>query len=206
MNVPFVENEAIWASADAFRVSAELAGHEMPPIDVMYIVDVILRFNVIDLPDLRVDLNMDAAIIPEERTIYIDRDSIQGWQRHNRRIERRLRFSVAHELGHFFLHRDYYRGLAFTTFAHFKQWILEHRRNNRLEDQADEFAGRFLVPPDILAAEYDHYREKMAAADPDWHEIEGMRSRLAERIAPRFGVNRQVIETRFAREGIWPLQ
>jgi hypothetical protein len=33
-----------------------------------------------------------------------------------------------------------------------------------------------------------------------------MRTHLAKTIAPRFGVNHQVIETRFAREGIWPLE
>jgi len=62
------------------------------------------------------------------------------------------------------------------------------------------------VPPDVLREEYDGFQEKLAAADPAWHDIEGMRARLAERIAPRFGVNRQVIETRFAREGLWPLE
>lgn len=31
-----------------------------------------------------------------------------------------------------------------------------------------------------------------------------MRGRFAEQIASRFGVNAQVIEIRFDREGIWP--
>lgn len=206
MNVPFIENEAIWREADAFRSSPTLTGHDTPPIDVLYVVDVIMRFDVIDIPDLMADLRMDAAIVPDEGTIYVDRDAIQAWERRDRWVEKRLRFSVAHELGHFHLHREYQQGLKFADFDQFKRWIMDHRKNNRMEDQADEFAGRLLVPPDILREEYDRYQQKLAAADPSWHDIEGMRAHLAKTIAPRFGVNYQVIETRFAREGIWPLE
>jgi hypothetical protein len=206
MNVPFIDNEAIWQVADGFRSSAALTEHDMPPIDVLYVVDVIMRFDVIDIPDLMADLRMDAAIVPGEKTIYVDSDSIRGWERRDRWIERRLRFSVAHELGHLHLHQEYLAGLHFADFSQFKRGIMEHRRNGRLEDQADEFAGRLLVPPAILRDEYDRYQQKFAAADPSWHDIEGMRTHLAKTIAPRFGVNYQVIETRFACEGIWPLE
>ncbi|MBI3986561.1 MAG: ImmA/IrrE family metallo-endopeptidase [Lentisphaerae bacterium] len=206
MNVSFLDNETIWRTADDFRLSKDLAGHDLPPIDVFYIADVILRFDVIDIPDLQADLRMDAAIVPGQKTVYVDRDAIQGWERQDRWIEKRLRFSVAHELGHFLLHREYQEDIRFAHFDEFKRWILEHRRNNRLEDQADEFAGRFLVPPDILREEYDRFQKKMAAADPSWYDVEGMRSHVAKKIASRFGVNHQVIETRFAREGLWPLE
>jgi len=39
-----------------------------------------------------------------------------------------------------------------------------------------------------------------------WREIEGAREFIAKKIAPRFGVNHQVIETRFDHEGIWPVE
>ena len=206
MNVPYVADEAIWRAADEFRASAELAGNDMPPIDVMYIVDVALQFDVIDIPNLFADIRMDAAIVPGERTIYVDRDAIEGWDRRDRWIEKRLRFSVAHELGHYIMHQDYLKDIGFADFGQFKQWILDHRRANRIEDQADEFAGRFLVPPDILRNEYDQFQRRMADADPCWHDIEGMRTHVAKHIAPRFGLNHQVIETRFAHERIWPLE
>jgi hypothetical protein len=62
------------------------------------------------------------------------------------------------------------------------------------------------VPRDILLSEYDICCQKFKIADQKWHEIEGMREHVAKKIAPRFGVNHQVIETRFDREGIWPLE
>lgn len=205
MNVAFIDNETIWREADNFRSARDLVGHDMPPIDVFYIIDVIMRFDVIDIPDLQTDLRMDAAIVPGAKVIYVDRDAIQGWEHRDRWIERRLRFSVAHELGHFALHGEYQAEVQFVGFDQFKRWIVEHRRNNRLEDQADEFAGRFLVPLDLLQEEYDRFQKRLVAADPSWHDIEGMRTHVAKTIAPRFGVNYQVIETRFAREGLWPL-
>jgi hypothetical protein len=38
---------------------------------------------------------------------------------------------------------------------------------------------------------------------PHWHSYEGVRSAFADSVAPKFGVNVQVIEVRLDREGIW---
>jgi len=199
-------NESIWLAADDFRNSAEMSGYNIPPIDILFIVDVVLKFDVIDIPGLFADLRMDAAIVPAERAVYVDRDSLESWDRKDHWIEKRLRFSLAHELGHFVLHKDFLSAVAFSTITQFKQWIIEHHRDDRVECQADEFAGRLLVPRDILLSEYDICCQKFKIADQKWHEIEGMREHIAKKIAPRFGVNHQVIETRFDREGIWPLE
>lgn len=205
-NIEFLSNEAIWQAADGFRESAPLSGHNLPPIDVIFIVDVILKFDVIDIPDMFADLRVDAAIVPAERAIYMDREALERWDRKDHWIERRLRFTVAHELGHFALHQDYMAGVTFPSIEEFKSWILEHRQNRRVEDQADEFAGRFLVPVEVLRKSYDQYVQNIARADPNWRDIEGMREHIAKRLASRFGVNHQVIETRFDHEGIWPAE
>jgi len=204
--VEFIKNEMIWKAADDFRNSADLSGHNMPPIDILFVMDVLLKFDVIDRPNLFDDLRMDAAIAPTGRTLFIDRESLERWERQDQWIEKRLRFSVAHELGHFVLHKDCMTDIRFSTMDQFKQWIIEHRRNKRIDDQADEFAGRFLVPYDILREEYDRFCQKISSVDPAWHEIEGMRAHVAKTLAPRFGVNPQVIETRFDHEDIWPLE
>jgi len=46
----------------------------------------------------------------------------------------------------------------------------------------------------------------LAGAEAGWREIEGARDFVAKKVAPRFGVNHQVIGTRFDREGIWPAE
>lgn len=205
-NVELLDNQAIWRAADALRNSHELSGYATPPIDVIFIADVLLKFDLIDIPDMFADLRMDAAMVPAEHAIFIDRASLERWERNDKWIEKRLRFSVAHELGHFVLHKDYMADVHFSDFRQFKRWMLEHLQDKRSEDQANEFAGRFLVPINILQQEYDRFQKKMSTVDPAWHEVEGMRAHVAQIIAPRFNVNSLVIETRFDHEGIWPLE
>lgn len=206
MNVPFLENEAIWKIADKIRDLPKLDGYNIPPIEVLYIVDVVFGFDVIPIANLFADIRMDAAILPGQRIIYIDRDSMAEWEAEDSWIEKRLRFSVAHELGHYFMHYNLLAEFNIADLNQFKKWILKHASNRRIELQADEFAGRFLVSSDILLKEYDLIQRRMSEADPRWHEIEGMRTHIARRIAPRFGVTHKVIETRFDHEAIWPLE
>ena len=203
MRVDFLENEAVWRSADALRNAVELQGHNVPPIDVMYVVDVQLRFDVIEIDGLFDDIGMDAAIVPTGKTLYIDRNSLDQWEQKKGWIEKRLRFTVAHELGHYSLHPEYLSDYEFGDVAEFKRVMRTHGNNRRLEEQANEFAGRFLIPPDILRLEYDALCTGLTAANLDWRAVPGMREHFAKKIAPRFGVNAQVIETRLDHEGLW---
>tara|TARA_R110000744_G_scaffold73919_5_gene147751 strand:+ start:2426 stop:2959 length:534 start_codon:yes stop_codon:yes gene_type:complete len=54
---------------------------------------------------------------------------------------RRQRFTIAHELGHYFLHRDSQRGYEDTTFHRGKRYT-------KTELEADNFAGALLMPKD----------------------------------------------------------
>jgi len=117
-----------------------------------------------------------------------------------------LRFSFAHELGHFVLHRQEIEERRFGTVEEFKHWAAAPSEYGSAEYQANEFAGRFLVPREILLSEYDQACKNLASAEAGWREIEGAREFIAKKIAPRFGVNHQVIETRFDHEGIWPVE
>lgn len=206
MKIRFMNDEEIRRIADDFRNNPPLDDVNTLPIDILYIVDVVLRFNLVDLPDLFADIRMDAAITPGDKTILVDRDALLGWEKGIRWREQRLRFSVAHELGHYLLHADYMAGVKFESFQSFKCWALQHQNNLQAEYQANEFAGRFLIPLPALTQEYDDYAKRAAIADPTWHEIEGMREHIARKMAPRFGVNHQVIEIRLDKEGIWPTE
>ncbi|MCU0858682.1 MAG: ImmA/IrrE family metallo-endopeptidase [Pontiellaceae bacterium] len=87
----------------------------------------------------------------------------------------------------------------------FKRWAGSPENYRMAEYQANEFAGRLLVPLDLLQEEFERHRQKAEEYDPKWREIEGMREHIAKLISPRFGVNHQVIEVRFDHEGLWPL-
>ena len=133
-----------------------------------------------------------------------DEESYMKWEAGQHWIEKRMRFSFAHELGHLVLHGDLIKGDGFQSMEDFKRWAGSSENYRTAEYQANEFAGRLLVPLGLLQEEFDRYRAE-AEKLPDWREIEGMREYIAKKIAPRFGVNHQVIEVRFDREGIWPV-
>ena len=205
-SVRYKDDAAIWRAADAFRESAELRGHHIPPIDVIYIAEIFLKLNVIPLPDLFAEQKIDAALLPDLSGFYIDEDAYMAWERGFRWVEQRLRFSFAHELGHFVLHKDEIAVNRFETVEEFRRWAAAPSPYGSAEYQANEFAGRFLVPREILTSEYDQACKNLASAEPGWREIEGTRDFIAKKIAPRFGVNYQVIATRFDHEGIWPVE
>jgi hypothetical protein len=204
--VKYRDRQSVCRAADDFRDSVELRGHHVPPIDVIYIAEVILKLDVIPIPDLFADQKLDAALLPDLSGFYIDEDAYMSWERGTRWIEQRLRFSFAHELGHYVLHREEIAANRFHTMEEFKRWAAAPSNYGNAEYQANEFAGRFLVPVEVLMREYDQHRAGFASTEPRWREIEGMRQFIAKKISPRFGVNHQVIEVRLDREGIWPAE
>lgn len=202
MKIDYLPDEEIHAWADDFR--SQIAGNPIPPVDVIYIAEIELGLEIIPTPRLFSGIGMDAALAPDLQTVYVDEESYLKWEAGLHWIEKRLRFSFAHELGHRVLHADILRGSTFKSLDDFKRWAGSPENYRRAEYQADEFAGRLLVPIDILKEEYDRYQAEAEKFDANWRDIEGMREHIAKRIAPRFGVNHQVIEVRFDREGIWP--
>jgi predicted transcriptional regulator len=89
--------------------------------------------------------------------------------------ERRRRFTIAHEIGHFVLHPHRLapqRGGAVNA-----AWQAQER-------EADQFAAELLMPEDLV-------REAVLLHGPD-----------AERIADRFEVSRQAMQTRLKRLGL----
>jgi len=206
IKVDYRDDETIRRAADEFRASAALQGLNVPPIDVIYIAEVILKLDVIPLPNLFAEQRIDAALMADLSGFYVDEDAYLAWDKKVRWVENRLRFSFAHELAHYILHKDEIAAGRPRSKDEFIVWATEQSKYHSAEYQADEFAGRFLVPLDILQMEYDAQCQKLTTTGAAWREIEGMREYIAKRLAPRFGVNHQVIEVRFDREGIWPAE
>ena len=80
IKVPFLENAAIWKKADDFRKSLAPEGCDLPPINILYVADVILKLDIIELPDLFASQHIDAAILPDLSGIYIDQEELRAWR------------------------------------------------------------------------------------------------------------------------------
>ena len=142
IDIDFKRDEDIWAIADNFRMSKKLHGQEIPPIDVIYIVEVILKLDVIPLQDLFKEQRMDAALLSDLSGFYIDEEAYLLWETGDRWIENRLRFSFAHELGHLLLHQKEIKQNNFVSIDDFKNWAGNASNQRSAEYQANEFAGR----------------------------------------------------------------
>src|SRR2546428_848784 len=77
-------------------------------------------------------------------------------------------------------------------------------RKYTIEQEANEFAGRLLVPESRLRACFDEYAPQMERLFPHFIASGQIRDNFAQRIAPRFGVNSQVIAIRLDRDSLWP--
>jgi len=200
-------NSEIWEIVENLRCAHATLKVEQLPLDLISFVELDLRLDLIPYDGLKNDFGADAAILADFSGCYIDGevfdriDVVRGSQLN------RLRFSIAHELGHLFLHRELFESANIRTPDHLLDWLNEHDgRKYEFEREANEFAGRLLVPVETLRECFDRMLPAMDGkyGRHAWVSNAEIRSKTAELIAPRFGVHPIAIETRFDREGIWP--
>ena len=197
--------DSVWAEAEAFRTQHPYADGQKLPVDVFSLVELDLRLDIIPFDDLSLKYGRDAALMPDFSGIYVDAESYVVWEKGPLWKQNRLRFTVAHELGHFVLHQEESAKIQFHRFADFTgQFRIQDGYRNSMEQEADEFAGRLLVPINRLTEFYDKFAERAGAIIPHWHNSEGMRQKFAEKISSQFGVNIDPILIRLDREGLWP--
>lgn len=198
---PFIPKERIWQAAEKLR-AAYAAGRRVP-VEVLELAEFDLGLELIPAEGLREELEIDALLMGNLRSVLVDRRSFM-----NPRMEYRLRFSVAHEIGHLLLHRDIYAGLQHATAAEWFDYIsaIPEVEYGWVEWQAYEFAGRLLVPPEPLRETFQAaIQSAQAAGYSDWLAAdEAALDYIATRIAPRFGVSAEVIAKRLRAEKLWP--
>jgi len=105
---PFIPKERIWQEAEKLRATYP-AGRKVP-VPVLELAEFDLSLDLIPAEGLREELEIDALLIGDLKSILVDRRAFM-----NPRLEYRLRFSVAHEIGHLVLHRDIYGGMRHAT-------------------------------------------------------------------------------------------
>lgn len=144
-------NSEVWKKVEDLRAKHEILKADKIPLDLISFVELELRLDLIPYDLLKADFGADAALIADFSGFYIDGevfdriDIVRGAQLN------RLRFSIAHELGHFYLHREQFVEAAITNSDHLLDWLNEHNgRKYEIEREANEFAGRLLVPATIL--------------------------------------------------------
>jgi Zn-dependent peptidase ImmA (M78 family) len=193
----------IWKAVEEFR--RQHIPESTLPVDIFTVVELRLRLDVIPFPSLSREYGVEAALTENFTGIYIDEEAYILWEEGPPWKQNRVRFSVAHEVGHYILHREAAAKIKFKTFADFARYFNDHDGPRyQLEQEANEFAGRLLVPRERLEAFFDAFVESIRKAMPRWWDSGELRQKFADSIAPKFGVHPQSILTRLEREEIWP--
>lgn len=197
---PFITQEQAWAAAD--RIRSEHWPSNTLPVDVEKILmQVGLRLDLIS--SLKSAGDVDALLTGDLTRIIVDLEEYR-----DDRMENRMRFSIAHELGHFILHHALYEKIHF---ASVEDWIevvqaIPEDQYSFIELHANEFAGRLLVPLDRLKQEFSQAVNKAKKAGfMEWEKSGNVGMEyIASSICRVFGVSSDVIEKRIAREGLRP--
>lgn len=197
--------EQIWDQVETFRRQYLVGDLAHLPVDVFTLAEIELKLDIIPFDDLNEKYERDAALIQDFSGLYVDAEAYIIWEKGPRWKQRRLRFSVAHELGHYVLHREIAANLEFRTFDDFARWTKgNYGQQYSLEQEANEFAGRLLVPPSRLQPAFNEFAASAQNLLPNWFSSADIRHAFADSARHVFEVNTQVIETRLDREGIWP--
>jgi len=195
---PRLTKPFIYQKAEEFR-RRYIEPPDCVPVPIIEIVEVKLRIEPFPILGL-MDIDIDGFLTSDLKNICIDLEIYQ-----NPRKESRLRFTYAHEIGHWVLHQKEIRACAFRNpvdWVHFREDFLEEDLN-WFEYHAYEFAGRLLVPRETLMAEIDALRGKirqfrsMAKDDK-----EGLIDAISRSICGKFRVSPAVIAKRIRNEGI----
>jgi hypothetical protein len=199
---PWISKEDIWKRAEEFRET--YWSENTLPVDIEAIIEKRLRLNIVPKHDLLPELDIDAFLRIDLTGIVVDHDCYM-----DERYSNRLRFSYGHEIGHLELHKDLYARLPISTPEDWIEFIdnMPDREYGHFEFQANEFAGRLLVPRESLKHELDQRLkeiEELGLMDYLRIDPDSVLSRISPSLCKPFGVSYLVIERRVEREELWP--
>lgn len=187
--VPFLDNKTIKNKADSFRSKF---WDNSVPVDIEEIVDLKLKIDLVPIANLQNLCDTDALITSNWRAIYVDKDRFL-----DERFQSRLRFSLAHEVGHFALHKNIYDSFDIRTFEDFYRFFerIPEEKYKYLEVQANKFASYLLVPRERLIIEKNKLMKEKGKFIPfDKVDKDTLNSYLAVPMSKIFGVSDNVIQ------------
>jgi hypothetical protein len=200
LNPEHLSYDDIRRAADAFL--GEHPQRVGPPVQIEEIVDLDLGIDIVPVPGLLDELEIDGFMASDLSRIYVDQSVFDHPN------ENRYRFTLAHEAGHVSLHADIFARFRFSNLDEYRDFIEGIDEDDRewLEHQAYWFAGLVLVPSVPLKASFEQelasapiQRAVRAAQESGLTReqyLEHLCSRISDRLARHFCVSSQVVEKR----------
>jgi Zn-dependent peptidase ImmA (M78 family) len=114
--------DVIWERVESFRKEFLTHDSKHLPIDVFTLAEIDLKLDIVPFDDLFQKYDCDAALMLDFSGIYVDAEAYVLWEKGPLWKQKRLRFSVAHELGHYVLHREIAKKVTFKDLKSFAMW------------------------------------------------------------------------------------
>ena len=192
IQAPRLSYEQIRASANDFLARYNPSG--VIPVPIEPIVEFALKINIVPIPGLQRALETEGFISSDFKTISVDQFVLEE-------RERRYRFTLAHEIGHFWLHKEVFSGLEIRTVNDWKKYQsdLDTEAYGWLEWQAYSFGGLVLAPKEKLFARRAIAEEKIAKEGLD-PKTEAAQFYVCKYLADDFNVSEAVIDKRTQRD------
>ena len=196
LHVQFLQPTVMEKYADTFLKENEV---NSIPVDIEYIIEYKYDMDIIPVLNLQRNISVEGYLSKDYSTIYVDEYVYEN-------IEVRYRFTLAHEIGHFIMHKEYLDMINFESHDEWKDTLLNLNSQDIgwMEYQGRCFAGLVLVPTKELDEMFFNFlptvdplinsaKEKgFSRRDYLNHAIDN----LAASIAPHFNVSSDVVERR----------
>ncbi len=198
--------DSIGKKIDDLRNQYPILREDVIPLDIFSFFEIDLGLDPIPFDGLTSRYQVEAAIKADFTGLYVDAEQYLFMERGPVWKLNRLRFTIAHELAHYFLHQSFPQDKDFSSVTGFARWSSDYGgKKYIIEQEANEFAGRLLVPYRRLNEMFEEFADEAKKIIPHFLANEQLRYQFSERVAPRFGVNTGVIEVRLDRENLWPV-
>ena len=182
-----IEEEAI-VFLDTYHVKRTI------PVPIESIIECNLDISIVPRKGLLQDEQIDAFLSHDFTTIYIDQD-------HYMNKTNRSRFTLAHEIGHYVMHKSIVESIK--TIQHWKSFILGEGTGRAIyESQANNFADCLLMPqPEIMVAyqELESIALQFLKAGIKMPDQKMLISYIATQIAKKFEVSEKAAEIRLSK-------
>ncbi len=192
--VPVLSYEDLRKKADSFL--AQFHPESSIPIPIEEIIEFQMGLNIFPMPGLGDLLEAEGFISSDLKTITVNEYIYEN-------NKSRYRFTLAHEVGHLWLHENLYRSHIFDSIEEWKEFVqgIPDDNHNWFEWQAYSFAGLLLVPREPLIAEVTSNIELIEkegiSLEKNWDIAWDY---IYTDVAKAFSVSAQVIEKRVGKD------
>lgn len=193
---PFLPYDEIRLRAEDFlgRYNRE----DKIPVPIDEIVEFTLNIEIIPRLGLKQTTGTDGFISNDLQSIYIDMRVFEEYYY-------RYRFTLAHEIGHMFLHNELYSPDLFVSIEEWENFIkdIAPKQYGWLEYHADCFAGLILVPSHHLKNSFKKAVAVLENAGFNMKDLPEITNRyIARYINDEFKVSDGVILRRLKYDGL----